>query len=151
EPQVERELAALDAALAGLDVPDDLVDRAALSTALRDERPSIDAEFAALLDDRAAAGFPRGAGPAPRSAGLVDRLRATPPRRLLAPAGAVATLLVVVGVAITAVGGFGGGGSSSSSSSRVESTIRGAPGSTPTLTSPARAQFQLNAPSGGSA
>src|SRR5436190_22960087 len=135
EPQVERELAALDAALAGLDVPHDLTDHAALATALRDERPSIDAEFAALLDDRAAAGFPRGAGPAPRSAGLLDRLRAMPARRLLAPAGAVATLLVVVGVAITAVGGFRGGGSSSS---RVESTSRAAPGSTPTLPSPAR-------------
>src|SRR5204862_6436410 len=76
-----------------------------------------------------------------------DRLRAMPARRLLAPAGAVATLLVVVGVAITAVGGFRGGGSSSS---RVESTSRAAPGSTPTLPSPARGQYQLAAPSRGS-
>src|SRR3954469_17013057 len=89
-----------------------------LATLIRDERPSIDEEFAAMLDERAAKGFGRQDRTAPFTA-LVDRLRALPPRRILAPAGAVATLLVVVGVSITALGGLGGG--SGSSSSRVTS------------------------------
>ena len=86
-----------------------------LATLIRDERPSIDEEFAAILDERAAKGFGRQDRATPLAA-LVDRLRAVPPRRILAPAGAVATLLVVVGVSITAVGGLGGGSGSSSSS-----------------------------------
>src|SRR3954451_19145873 len=85
-----------------------------LATLIRDERPSIDEEFAAMLDERAAKGFGRQDRATPLAA-LIDRLRAVPPRRILAPAGAVATLLVVVGVSITALGGLGGGSGSSSS------------------------------------
>ncbi len=70
-----------------------------LHDALRDERPSIDAEFAAMLDERAAQGFPRERSS--RWAELADRLRAVPPRRLLVPTGAVATLLVVAGVSVS--------------------------------------------------
>src|SRR5437660_12931842 len=88
---------------------------AELSAALFEERPSIDEEFAAMLDERAAKGFPRRRGSNPL-ADLVDRLRAIPPQRILAPAGAVATLLVVVAVSVTALGGLGGGSGSSSSS-----------------------------------
>src|SRR4051794_34304752 len=120
DPRVVRELAAVDAGLAGLEVPDEHSDLAELAALAHEERSAIDAEFAALLDERAAAGFPRDGRAASRGASLLDRLRATPPRRLIAPAGAVATLLVVAGVAITAVGGFGGGsGSSSSAPSRA--------------------------------
>jgi hypothetical protein len=118
----------------------------AIATELRDERPSIDAEFAALLDERAAAGFPREG----RAAGFVDRLRALPPRRLVAPAFAAATLLVVVGVAITAVGGIGGGSGESSSSingAAVQSNPRGhGPARSAGGTAPARGEYQLNAP-----
>src|SRR5437899_5682711 len=85
---------------------------AELDGALRDERPSIDAEFAAMLDERAARGCPRESA-SPLDA-LVDRLRAVPPRRLIAPAGAVATLLVVVGVSISTLGGGGRQGRASS-------------------------------------
>ncbi len=81
-----------------------------LHDALSDERPSIDAEFAAMLDERAAHGFPRERSS--RWAELADRLRAVPPRRLLAPAGAVATLLVVAGVSVTTLGGSGRDGRS---------------------------------------
>jgi hypothetical protein len=84
-----------------------------LLDAVRDERPSIDDEFAAMLDERAARGFPR-RRPSRWSA-LADRVRAVPPRRLIAPAGAVATLLVVVGVSISALGGFGSESGSTSS------------------------------------
>jgi Domain of unknown function (DUF4349) len=115
DPRIERELAAVDAGLAGLEVADDLAGIAEMSALATEERPSIDAEFAALLDERATAGFPRTDRAASGAAGLLDRLRAIPPRRLIAPAAAVATLLVVVGVAITAIGGFSGGGGSSSS------------------------------------
>src|SRR5437764_14209799 len=93
DPEVERELAAIDAGLAGLPIRDDLAPLAELAVSARDERPGIDAEFAALLDERAAAGFPRpAAARSGRTTALVDRLRAVPPRRLIAPAGAAATV-----------------------------------------------------------
>jgi hypothetical protein len=93
-----------------------------LERELRVERPEIDPDFASRLDDWAAAGFPRGgehdprpqSGARPRGAGwlagLRERLAATPPRRILAPAGAALTLLVVVGVAVSQVGEVDGGG-----------------------------------------
>src|SRR5262245_3507986 len=114
DPRIERELAAVDARLAGLEVSDDLAGIAELSPLATEERPTIDAEFAALLDEQAAAGFPRGDRARSGAAGLLDRLLAVPPRRLIAPAAAAATLLVLVGIAITAIGGSGGGSSSSS-------------------------------------
>src|SRR5690242_15157568 len=155
DPRVERELEAVDAALAGREVDDDLAALAEMSALASGERPSIDAEFAAYLDERAAAGFPRPERSAPR-AGLLDRLRAVPPRRLIAPAAAAATLLVVVGVAITAIGGFGGEGSSSSSLSSAPSArpAGGGPagGRVPGLAAKPRgapAQSTLNVPRSG--
>jgi Domain of unknown function (DUF4349) len=139
DPRIERELAAVDAGLAGLDVSDDLAGIAEMSALATEERPSIDAEFAAHLDERAAAGFPRSAGAVPRGAGVLERLRAIPPRGLIAPAAAAATLLVVVGVAITAIGGFSGGsGSSSSSGPAAEPASRAGNGGTgaPVLAKP---------------
>src|SRR6266516_1357772 len=95
DPEIERELAAIDAGLAGLPIRDDLADLAELAGTIRGERPEIDAEFAALLDERAAGGFPRpAAARLGRAAGLRNRLRAVPPRRVLAMTGAAATLLV---------------------------------------------------------
>jgi hypothetical protein len=75
---------------------------------LRAERPQIDPDFTRRLDDWAAAGFPRGGlhsrgGLLDGLGRLRDRLRATPPRRLLLPAGAVAALVLVVGVGIRAM------------------------------------------------
>lgn len=95
---------------------------ALLTRDLREERPEVDPDFAARLDRWAADGFPRAARPGDRRRqargrpGAFERLRNrladTPPRRMLAPVGAVATLLVVVGVAISQSGGpqSGGGG-----------------------------------------
>jgi hypothetical protein len=115
DPDVERELAAIDAGLTGLAVPDDLEDLAALSRELRSERSAPDPEFGARLDERAAEGFPReAAGDAVAGSEklrrLRDRLAATPPRRLIAPVGAAATLLVAVGVAVSVSDELGGSG-----------------------------------------
>ncbi|MDX6583720.1 MAG: hypothetical protein QOI10_2904 [Solirubrobacterales bacterium] len=79
-----------------------------LERELRAERPEPSLDFARRLDEWAESGFPRDRGLGPRMAsraGFVrrawDRLSSTPPRRILLPAGAVATLVVVAGVAIS--------------------------------------------------
>ncbi len=74
---------------------------------LRAERQEPSQDFARRLDEWAEAGFPRDRGLGPRLAERQgplarawDRLTSTPPRRILLPAGAVATVIVVAGVAI---------------------------------------------------
>jgi hypothetical protein len=105
DPEVERELEAIDRALGGEPVDPDLEVLAELARALREERLGAEPGFAARLDQRVADGFPRPG----RLEGLRKRLTAAPPRRILAPAGAAATLLVVVGVAVSQSGQIGGG------------------------------------------
>jgi hypothetical protein len=61
-------------------------------------RPVPRPAFAAELDERAAAGFPRRT-PMRRVSGWVDRVRGVPPRRLLLPAGGVALAAVAVATA----------------------------------------------------
>jgi uncharacterized protein DUF4349 len=72
-------------------------------------RPTPRPEFAAELDERAAAGFPR-RSPLPRLS--LDRLRGTHLRRLLIPAGGVAVLTVAV-VTVVVVGSESGSPSNS--------------------------------------
>jgi hypothetical protein len=90
-----------------------------LERELRAERPEIDPQFARRLDQWAGAGFPPGGrasgGFADALARFRDRLRATPPRRILLPVGAAATLILVVGVAVKAIDDVdvGGGGDDS--------------------------------------
>jgi uncharacterized protein DUF4349 len=75
-----------------------------LVAALRDLRPSPNAGFATELDARAAAGFPRreqSAASLPQR--LAERLRALPPRRLVATAGACTIAVVVVATAVVAI------------------------------------------------
>jgi hypothetical protein len=108
DPEVERELEAIDRALGGEPVDPDLEVLAELARELREERVGAEPGFAARLDQRVADGFPRPG----RLAGLRKRLTAAPPRRILAQAGAAATLLVVVGVAISQSDEIGGGGES---------------------------------------
>jgi Domain of unknown function (DUF4349) len=79
---------------------------ALLTRDLRAERPEPDPEFAAELDRWAAAGFPRAERPGGDGRpGPLERLRAKlaaiQPGRMLAPVGAAATLIVVVGIAIS--------------------------------------------------
>src|SRR6478735_1175391 len=64
-----------------------------LTAELRALRPKPRPEFAAELDQRAAAGFPRRSR-LPRFS--FERLRAIPRRRLLLPAGGVALAAIVV-------------------------------------------------------
>jgi Domain of unknown function (DUF4349) len=96
-----------------------------LERELRAERPEIDPQFARRLDHWAAAGFPPGArasgGLADALARFRDRLRATPPRRILLPAGAAATLILVVGVGVKTLEDGGGSGDSAATSSALES------------------------------
>lgn len=71
-----------------------------LELELRAERTEPDPEFARRLDEWAAAGFPRKREPGP-FARLRARLSEIPPRRALLPAGALASLAVVAGVALS--------------------------------------------------
>jgi hypothetical protein len=79
-----------------------------LERELRADRPEPELDFARRLDEWAEAGFPRDLGLGPRTASRTgalrrawDRLSSTPPRRILLPAGALATAVVVAGVAIS--------------------------------------------------
>jgi hypothetical protein len=100
-----------------------------LERELRVERPAPDPEFARRLDEWAAQGFPRDRGLGPRAgahrhgvvAGRRARISALPPRRILAPVGALATLLVVVGVVVS----LGGGGSDDVGQTFSSETARG--------------------------
>lgn len=105
---VERELDAIEAALAGRAVEPDLADLAALAVALREERAPIDPFFSRELDSRAAAGFPRDSS--------WRRLFSANP--LLVPGFAASVLLALaVSAVVLAPGGgddastAGGGGS----------------------------------------
>ena len=112
DPRIEHELATIERALGGRETDPGDAPLAELALLLRDERPDPDPGWAARLDERAAAGFPRGGGgrggkqPSRRSGGW------------LAPAGALTTLLlVVVVVAVVNEGGGTGGDTASMSSS----------------------------------
>ncbi len=74
-----------------------------LAAELRALRPAPRPEFTRELDARATAGFPHADGhPATVLRRIAERLRATPPRRLLAPAGAFAVTAIVVATAVVA-------------------------------------------------
>jgi hypothetical protein len=122
DPRVEHELATIDAALAGRTTDPGDADLAELALLLRDERPEADPGWASRLDERAAAGFPRGGG----RGGL------RPSRRTggwLAPAGALATLLLVVVVVavVNEGGGTGGDMAATSSPATAEKATRESP------------------------
>jgi Domain of unknown function (DUF4349) len=75
-----------------------------LADELRALRPTPRPEFAAELDERAAAGFPR-RGRAPSAspfAILLARLRSLGPRRVLLPAGGLAVLAIATATAVVA-------------------------------------------------
>lgn len=102
DPEAQRELEALDAALAGRAVDPDLEDLASLARELRAERPELRQELAAELDRRAEARFAGRKGPA--RLGREPRT-GTPYRRRLVPvAAATATLVMVTGIAVTQTG-----------------------------------------------
>jgi hypothetical protein len=89
-----------------------------LERELRAARPEVDPQFASKLDEWAAAGFPRGGmleqRARSRASGWIRRAEARirgprpPARRILLPVGAAATLVIVVGVALTQGGSLDG-------------------------------------------
>ena len=114
DPEVEARLAVIDAALGGGPIPRGEEELARLAVELRGERAEPDPEFAARLDRWAADGFPRADRPGPdRAPGRWARLRRQAaqlgPSKVLAPVAMTATLLVVVGIAISQSGGLQGG------------------------------------------
>lgn len=121
-PEVERELAAIDDALAGRAVDPDLAGLALLAGDLREERPAIDGDFAADLDRRAAAGFSR-------EGGRFARWRASRPALMPAVAFA-ACLLLALAVSVSvlrdreqtgAPAGSGGSSAGSGGAAALES------------------------------
>ena len=124
---IERELNAVDSAIAGKPVDAEFADLHALASVLRSDRPRPDGDFAAELDGRALAGFPperpvasgespasgvRAAGRGARQRGSrLSRLRFHP-RRMPLAFGAAASLLIGVTAILSSgvLSGDGGGG-----------------------------------------
>lgn len=161
DPQVERELDALEAALAGEPVDPDLAGLAELATELREMRPAPDRQFAAALDESAAAGFGGGRRPGPGFAGLIGRLGAIPPRRALVSAGAGALTAVMVATAVVSTGGgsgtnsqspdSGSGDAATAISTRAPSSAGDGPASSAGAGSGSQLPSTSQQPSGGSA
>ena len=101
--EVEAELSALDAALAGDDVPAGMEGVEALVSDLRAERSTPESEFGDALDRWAAAGFPRGRRPGLSEEATASDvggrfrlfLQSLTPRKLAYAGGAAATLVVL--------------------------------------------------------
>lgn len=114
DPEVERELDAIDRALAGEPVDADLAVLAELALELRSERPEPTAEVEAKLDVLAAAGFPPGASDRlgrlrRRIADASRPLRERGARRLLPALGAASVFVVAIGIGISQSGILRGG------------------------------------------
>lgn len=92
DPAVERDLAALDAALRGDAVEPQHAELAALVDDVRAQRPAMDPAFAATLEERVAGGFPEDEPAAERPA---RRRRAWRPVLALAVAGSLAAGVVL--------------------------------------------------------
>jgi hypothetical protein len=105
-PRERDELDAVDQALAGRTVDPEHAAWAELTSLIAEERPRIDAEWAAELDHRKASRFSRSEGTGFRA--WIEGLR---PMRIAAPAGALATLAIVTVVAVSTLND---GGSSDS-------------------------------------
>jgi Domain of unknown function (DUF4349) len=114
DPEIERELEAIDRALAGRSVDPDLEELGVLAAEIRDERPEPTAEVEAFLDGLAEDGFP------PRESDSLGRasrrasdafaaLRRRGARRLVPAFGAAAVFAIAVGVGISESGIFAGG------------------------------------------
>ena len=127
DQRAERELDAIERALAGTDVEPELTDWAELAEMLRDERPDPDQEWAAELDEAAEHRFSHrpGEGGGSSWTGIATRLGDIFPRRITPAFAALATLAVVGVVAATTLSGGEGDGSDSvdqASSTVLETT-----------------------------
>jgi hypothetical protein len=120
DPRIEHELATIERALTGHPTDPGDAELADLALLLRDERPGPDPGWASRLDERAAAGFPRGGGgdgkrPTRRAGGW------------MAPAGALATLLLVVVVVAVNQGDGTDGDTAATSTLEPEQAVTGTP------------------------
>ena len=111
DPEIERELDAIDRALTGRPVNPQLEDLALLAAEIRTERPEPTAEAEAHLDRLAAEGFPppRLRSPGPRLSPNVGRLRRAPAQGRAPPDpvfSAAAVFAIAVGLGISESGVF---------------------------------------------
>ena len=130
DPEIERELDAIDRALTGRPVNPQLEDLALLAAEIRSERPEASAEAETLLDELAADGFsPRESdrlGRASRRASdAFAGLRRKGARRLVPAFSAAAVFLIAAGVGISGSGIFAGDESAPSQSAKPASTGNG--------------------------
>jgi hypothetical protein len=103
----------------------------ALFAELRELRPAPRPEFAAALDQRAAAGFPRGADTtASVFAPLLDWWRGANPRRRLVPILGVACAMIVVATVAVAISQSGGSRLNLDMSGRPMGTVESGPAQT---------------------
>jgi hypothetical protein len=114
DPEIERELDAIDRALAGRPFDPQLEDLALLAAEIRTERPEPTAEAEAHLDRLAAEGFPPRASDrlgraSRRTADVFAALRGTGARRLIPMFSAAAVFAIAVGLGISESGVFSGG------------------------------------------
>jgi len=114
DPEIERELEAIDRVLAGHRVDPDLENLAVLAAEIRAERPEPAAEVAAFLDQLSADGFPPRASDRPgrasrRASDAFAQLRRGGGRRLIPAFSAIAVFAVAVAVGISESGIFAGG------------------------------------------
>ena len=107
DPQAERELDAIDRALAGEDVDPELADWSELAELLRDERTDPDQEWAAELDEAAEHRFSHRHGEESGSSWgqFAARIGDVLPRRLTPAVAGLATFAVVAVVAATTLNG----------------------------------------------
>jgi Domain of unknown function (DUF4349) len=113
-----------------------------LTTALRELRPQPQPQFAAELDAWAAVGFPRRSPRRSAWGSLRERLASTPPRRLIAPAGALAVAAVVIATAVVSTSDSGDPGRTESNllskSTPADTSAGGDAAEQGTLAEPAR-------------
>ena len=104
--EARRELDALDRALAGEPVDAEFDGVARLARDMRAERPELSDEFATRLDAQVENGFRPEPGSSQGTGARFRRwIAGIRPMRLVAPAGAVATVVVVASVAVIQSGG----------------------------------------------
>ena len=127
DPRAERELEAVDRALAGESVEADLTAWAELTEMLREERPDPEPEWAAELDEAAASRFSHrpGDGGGGRRTGFAARLDSLFPRRMSPALAGFAVIAVVAIVAASTLSGGDeqpGAGSDDSAATSLEAT-----------------------------
>jgi Domain of unknown function (DUF4349) len=139
DPAAARELAAIDAALAGGPVGAEEADLAQLATLLVAERPQPDPAFRARLDAQVQARFAGEAGAADPPRAAASRRAGRPRRRLpLLPAFAGTGLAAVVAV-LLAVSVTGGGGAAGVAERTTGGAVDAAAGGASDAAAPERA------------